>query len=93
MRCKHCGNLSHAPGSPNGQLLVSNAAVVTLAGFLGIYLHSAFPLVAAALLALFRWALRLHKQPFLRVSQEQVRLARASEGLGAAVLLWLMGSQ
>lgn len=88
-RCRECGKLCFTPNSPGGVLLVLNILLLTAAGFLAAHLSSPVPLAIGAALALALWMFRLHIQPLVALSDEQVSEARKREGFWLFVLIIL----
>ena len=88
-KCRECGKLCFAPGSPSGVLLVLNTVLLTVAGFLAAYLYSPVPLAIGAALAVTLWMLRLHVQPLIALSEEQVAESRKREGFWFFILVVL----
>jgi hypothetical protein len=88
-KCRECGKFCFTPSSPGGVLLVLNTILLTAAGFLAAYLHSPVPLGMGAALALTLWMCRLHIQPLVALSDDQVSEARKREGFWLFVLVVL----
>lgn len=88
-KCRECGKLCFTPNSPGGVLLVLNTVLLTVAGFLGAYLYSPVPLAIGAALAVTLWLFRLHIQPLVALTDEQVAEARKREGFWLLVLVVL----
>lgn len=88
-KCRECGGLCFTPNSPGGVLLVFNTLLVTAAGFLAAYLYSPVPLTIGAALAVTLWMLRLHIQPLVALTDDQVAQARKQEGFWLFVLVIL----
>jgi hypothetical protein len=88
-KCAECGKLCFTPNSPGGVLLVLNVAILTVAGFLASYLYSPVPLAIGAALAVALWMARLHVQPLVALSADQVAKARVQEGFWLLVVVVL----
>jgi hypothetical protein len=88
-KCRECGKLCFTPSSPDGVLLVVNTVLLTLAGFFASLWHSPLPLAIGCAVAVALWMLRLHIQPLVALSPEQVAAARMAEGFWVIVLLVL----
>jgi hypothetical protein len=85
--------LCFAPGSPVGTLLVVNALLLTLAGFAAMYWRLPHLVLMGLAVALGLWVLRLHIQPFLQLTGQQVAHARKVEGVNALLALLFSAMQ
>jgi hypothetical protein len=92
-KCSSCLQLCFAPGSPGGTLLVVNALLLTLVGFAAMYWHEPFLLLAGLATALALWFFRLHLQPLLLLSGEEVASARKAEGVSLLLVLLFSAMQ
>jgi|GEM_PF-4066884 len=88
-KCPECAKFCFTPNSPGGVLLVLNTVLLTAAGFLAAHLYSPVPLALGAALAVMLWMVRLHIQPLVALSNEQVSEARKREGFWLFVLIVL----
>lgn len=88
-KCRECGESCFAPNSPSGVLLVFNTVLLGVAGFFAAYLYSSAPLALGAALAVMLWMFRLHIQPLIGLSDDQVTECRKREGLWLLVLMIL----
>jgi hypothetical protein len=89
-RCKTCGALGFCPQAPGGSVLVTNAIVLTLAGFASIAFHSGVPLALGAVLSGAVWLLRIHFARINTITAEEA--ARVRVATGASVILVLLSS-
>ena len=81
IECSTCKELSFAPSSRDGTVLVANCVLLTAAGFLAIALKTNIPVFAGILVAFTLWFSRIHIQPIFRLSPEQVARARKASAL------------
>jgi hypothetical protein len=93
VRCSTCKNLSYAPGSAGGTVMVVNTLLLTAAGFASFYWQSWLPVSIAASLAAFLWLYRLHRQPMVKLSLRQAEMARALEAASLLGVLFAMPFQ
>lgn len=89
VKCRGCGALCFAPGSPGGVLAVFNVVLLTASGFAASAWHTPWPLAAAAVVAVALWLLRLHAQPFLALTPAQAAAALKHEGFWLFVFIVL----
>jgi hypothetical protein len=73
--------------------LVFNALLLTLAGFAAMYWHQPLLLLVGVAAALALWVARLHRQPLLPLSAQEVASARKAEGVNLLLVLLFSAMQ